>query len=877
MKEVILLLGAPNDDQGNLSSIAKERCDKAYEESLRLPKAQILPTGGFGAHFNTTDKPHAFYTRKYLMARGVDEARFLPSAESGNTIEDMKIAAPILEREKIDVVWLVTSDFHTERALLLAGEYLPKNVEIKPSPSVTHVSKEEMERLVAHEKKAIMRLRAQGIMKGIELPACGMLVGNAIYNSAKGYKVGIGLAYTNYSSDDATPLELTELTKEENQGNLVQYWWFNGSNRPQMRANFLALEDLGIKIPSTDWENLKNLTLEEFEAFEKYGKERAGLGVLKALKRCEEVGLYSTMIYLDGVNKEISKQFTECDRYIGYDVGERFTFRHEGGNSELKTARLDEIAKTFTEKVRKYITECKEKGYGRICTTSANFYLDYEVAAGIDFTMFEDCTMELNIPSALSRGLCRQYGLQLWGSHIANEHYQWLDYGHKYRFDTLRAEMMMKYLAGAKVIISESGAWHVQTTAGNSAQNRTPRIFRPICEQPTDEELQPYMKALEPHYKDLDHNSQHCKSYRKIMSDFYDFVKANPAPRGQPETTIAIAKGNYDLSGLSLEGRFDPNNAIGGLHELAESNPLWRESIPELGFDIATKLFWPKPKGIFGDANRNRLFSGTPYGQVDIVSFAYDQPTADFLITNYKALLFMGWNTCSQKQYQVLCEYVERGGKLFISIPHLSTDVTRSYASYTQSDLLNGGDFTELCGIKIKGRGVRFYWGIVPSYEKNELGVNALRHYGVFHGLLGDIEVLNKEAETLLFDHESCIPLVLRLPKGKGEVYFLNSWYYPGAYANEYGPYSEEGGSGMIDAVLKLIASKSKPQVYITEVGKDEPGEECAYINYSYFPDDGRICLYNIDFEKTHSIELHTPEGSREIALGGQEMRLIVR
>lgn len=711
----------------------------------------------------------------------------------------------------------------------------------------------------------------------IKLPECGMLLGNAIYNSTKGYKVGVGLAYTNYSSEAATPLELTELTKEENQGNLVQYWWFDGSQRPQTRANFLALEDLGVTIPPPDWDNLKNLTLEEFDVFAAYNKERAGQGVLKALQRCEELGLYSTMIYLNGVNPEISKKFPSVKSYIGYDVGEIFTFRHEGTNASLKEARLDEIAKTFTKKVHDYIEKCRSIGYGRICTTSCNFYVDYEVAAGLDFTMFEDCTMEMNIPSALSRGLCRQYGFQLWGSHIANEHYQWLDYEHKYRFDTLRAEMMMKYIAGAKIIISESGAWHVQTSAGNSAQNKTPRILGPISNKYTDKELQPQMQALEPFYPELDRNSWHCKNYRKIMSDFYDFVKANPAPKGEPETTIAIAKGNYDLSGLSLEGRYDPNSAIGGLHDLSESNPLWRESIPEMGFDIATKLFWPRPKGIFGDKNRNRLFSGTPYGQVDIVSFAYDQPTADFLISNYKALFFMGWNTCSQKQYKVLCDYVEKGGKLFISIPHLSTNVTRDFASYPQSDLINNGDFTELCGVKIKGKGPRFYWGIVPSFEKNCLGVNALRHYGVFHGRLGDIEVSNKDAETLLFDHESYIPLVLRLPKGKGEVYFLNSWYYPGAYANEYGPYGEEDGPGMIDTVLKYIALQTRPLVYITDVGIDEPGSECSFINYSYFPEDGRICLYNIDFEKSHTVELHTPEGCSEITLAGQEMKIIKR
>lgn len=69
-----------------------------------------------------------------------------------------------------------------------------------------------------------------------------------------------------------------------------------------------------------------------------------------------------------------------------------------------------------------------------------------------------------------------------------------------------------------------------------------------------------------------------------------------------------------------------------------------------------------------------RLFlSGTPYGQVDVISFANDNADADFLSANYKALLFTGWNISSEKQYAELLRYVQNGGTLFVSIPHLST------------------------------------------------------------------------------------------------------------------------------------------------------------------------------------------------------------
>lgn len=161
MKTAILLLGAPNDECGNLSSIALERCNQALAESIKNPEAYILCTGGFGAHFNTTNKPHAFYTRSYLIGEGVLETRFLPSAESGNTIEDAKIAAPILDANGTEKVILVTSDFHTERAMLLVSRHLNPQIIIEPSPAKTNLPEEELEKLRAHETQAIARLKEQ--------------------------------------------------------------------------------------------------------------------------------------------------------------------------------------------------------------------------------------------------------------------------------------------------------------------------------------------------------------------------------------------------------------------------------------------------------------------------------------------------------------------------------------------------------------------------------------------------------------------------------------------------------------------------------------------------------------------------------------------
>lgn len=155
-KLAIVLLGAPNDDQGNLLQIARERCEKALEESRKHPDALILPTGGFGDHFNTTDKPHAFYTRRWLISQGVGEERFLAHAESRNTVEDGEKARPILESAGVTDIIIVTSDFHVARARLCFEHALKgTGIVMAFSPSVTRLSEEELAKLSAHETQSI--------------------------------------------------------------------------------------------------------------------------------------------------------------------------------------------------------------------------------------------------------------------------------------------------------------------------------------------------------------------------------------------------------------------------------------------------------------------------------------------------------------------------------------------------------------------------------------------------------------------------------------------------------------------------------------------------------------------------------------------------
>lgn len=199
----------------------------------------------------------------------------------------------------------------------------------------------------------------------------------------------------------------------------------------------------------------------------------------------------------------------------------------------------------------------------------------------------------------------------------------------------------------------------------------------------------------------------------------------------------------------------------------------------------------------------NIYLSGTPYGQVDVVSFAKDQISAAFLNKNYKALLFSGWNTCSDRQYAILKEYVYNGGTLFISLPQLSTNETRNF-NFGVDELVNGGDFSELCGVKVKGKGECFYWATVPP-ESNHLDCAFPRRFGILGIPMGQIEITDENLEVLVIDDELARPVLTLHPVWKGKMLLSQHLDYPGALDQDEGPGSLMGSSGLLGYIYRPL------------------------------------------------------------------------
>ena len=160
LEHIIVVLGAPNDENGLLSNIAISRLNKCLE--IYRPGSFVLCTGGWGANFNQAPQSHAHYASKYLISNGIDKTHFLEFALSAHTVEDAVKTKKIIEPFLPVKLSLITSDFHLERAQLIFDKILQiPDIEYIGAP--TNMAKKSLEQLITHEKKSIEEIIKNGL------------------------------------------------------------------------------------------------------------------------------------------------------------------------------------------------------------------------------------------------------------------------------------------------------------------------------------------------------------------------------------------------------------------------------------------------------------------------------------------------------------------------------------------------------------------------------------------------------------------------------------------------------------------------------------------------------------------------------------------
>ncbi len=161
IKGMIVVLGSPNSETGELYEIAKDRCKSALREYRNRPDWKLLLTGGYGEHFNTTDEPHAAYLKNYLIKKGVPEGDIAEFAKSRNTLEDASLSKPILKKYGVTEILVITSDYHIDRARYVFERALKDSgihIEFQAVKTDREKCGIDLQSQKMHEKKALAKL-----------------------------------------------------------------------------------------------------------------------------------------------------------------------------------------------------------------------------------------------------------------------------------------------------------------------------------------------------------------------------------------------------------------------------------------------------------------------------------------------------------------------------------------------------------------------------------------------------------------------------------------------------------------------------------------------------------------------------------------------
>lgn len=135
--EYAIVLGA-KVKKGNIPSLSLQyRLDAALAYAKEYTHVKLVLSGGQG---HDEDIEEAVVMRDFLLENGIDESRLILENKSTSTYENLLFSQELLP-SNIDSVTLITSDYHLQRAKILASKLgwesdvvaakTPKVVELK--------------------------------------------------------------------------------------------------------------------------------------------------------------------------------------------------------------------------------------------------------------------------------------------------------------------------------------------------------------------------------------------------------------------------------------------------------------------------------------------------------------------------------------------------------------------------------------------------------------------------------------------------------------------------------------------------------------------------------------------------------------------------
>lgn len=367
----------------------------------------------------------------------------------------------------------------------------------------------------------------------------------------------------------------------------------------------------------------------------------------------------------------------------------------------------------------------------------------YCFLAGADFVRAE--TMIGNTQTLLSqvRPAAESLGQGKWGVHIAIQHC--IQPYHETHLGQYFLSLFQAWMMGAEVIYEEDSLFE---------------LFK--------EERQTWDDLC-------------TKGKRDMTRRFFRFVKTHPRT-GRNVRRIAFLEGRYaaPFNGFICGSEQDPHYSVWGKY--GSTAPEWGHGQPEKCRAVLDVLMPGASTHPFRQKFEKRrfFFAGTPYGDFDCMPV---EAETDYW-QNYKLLLNLGWNTCLEEDMEKLRLFVKNGGTLLTGIPQFSAHIDRQFLKNMDDlNLINDGDLSDLCGIRVKGKGGIYcgQWNCAGREQMQEPELSSMPSDNPDEdgaGYLADVELCG--AEVVAWDSFSGLPMLVRKQYGKGTVYTLTLWAYPG-------------------------------------------------------------------------------------------------
>jgi len=282
--------------------------------------------------------------------------------------------------------------------------------------------------------------------------------------------------------------------------------------------------------------------------------------------------------------------------------------------------------------------------------------------------------------------------------------------------------------------------------------------------------------------------------FRQVLADFAQFTREHHRPDGYPMAAVAIMQGRYDgYAGM------DQTHIWG-----QRTDEAFRVGYPEASWELVNDLYrrrlWEN-RDKLGEAD----YSGNPpLGQVDIIP--YDTP--DDVLASYKLVILLGRNSMDRPMYERLVRYVSQGGQLLLAAAHLDEAIVPKgdFVPY------NGGDWSELCGVRLRSREALTPYGLKFKAEPPcgwrfplWTSVSDPKYPGAGFRI-ADLEMVDAQMAAVASDRFNDVDLEARADSGTSSTEAFNGD-------------GEEGGAGVMDAEAQW-AGLTTPMVCWKSLGR---------------------------------------------------------